>query len=80
MFEIRRILRTGLGNDASTRRDPATFGDERGGVLTEYGLLLVLIAIASVAAIQSVGAEIIDLFVDTNSDLTEARDGGVPPG
>lgn len=50
--------------------------DGRGGVMTEYGLLLVLVAVAAIAAMQLVGLEILDLFADSQSDFAEAGDRG----
>ena len=43
--------------------------DERGVVSTEYGLLLVLIALAIVAAATALGLAIAGVFGDANSEL-----------
>ena len=45
------------------------FVDERGVVSTEYGLLLVLIALAIVAAATALGLAIAGVFDDANSQL-----------
>lgn len=47
---------------------------ERGAALTEYGLLLILVVMASFAIIGLVGGEIVELFTDTHSDFSDARD------
>jgi Flp pilus assembly pilin Flp len=43
--------------------------NERGVVSTEYGLLLVLIALAIVAAATALGLAIAGVFGDANSEL-----------
>lgn len=47
----------------------ARFSSERGVVSTEYGLLLVLIALAIVAAATALGLAIVGVFNDANSEL-----------
>ena len=47
----------------------ARFVDERGVVSTEYGLLLVLIALAIVAAATALGLAISGVFTKANGQL-----------
>jgi Flp pilus assembly pilin Flp len=47
----------------------ARLSNERGVVSTEYGLLLVLIALAIVAAATALGLAIVGVFNDANSEL-----------
>lgn len=47
---------------------------ERGAAMSEYGLLLILVVMASFAIIALVGGEIVGLFTDTHGDFSSARD------
>lgn len=47
----------------------ALWADESGQNLTEYGLLLVLIAIAALAAIQALGGDIVQVWDRTRNML-----------
>ena len=51
-----------LGIDASTTATKAVLIDESGAVATEYGLLLVLIALAIIAAATALGLAIAGVF------------------
>jgi len=46
--------------------------DEEGQDLTEYGLLLVLIALAAVAAMSKLGLAISNTFANASGNLTGA--------
>jgi Flp pilus assembly pilin Flp len=48
----------------------ARFATEKGAVSTEYGLLLVLIALAIIAAATALGLEIADVFSDADASLS----------
>jgi pilus assembly protein Flp/PilA len=44
--------------------------EEEGQDLTEYGLLLVLIALVAVVSMQTLGSAISDAFVNATNNLT----------
>jgi len=48
------------------------WNEEEGQDLTEYGLLLVLIALAAIAAMSKLGLAISNTFANASSNLTAA--------
>ena len=44
-------------------------GDENGGEVLEYALIMGLIVVASIAAIGAVGAKVLDRWNSTNSSM-----------
>lgn len=49
------------------------FRDESGATAIEYGLLAALIAVAAIAALQSLGSELSTTFNTVDSTLSEAN-------
>ena len=43
------------------------FKDDDGATMVEYGIMVALIAVASIAIVGTLGLEIQDVFTDTNS-------------
>lgn len=48
----------------------ARFGDEKGQTLTEYALILVLIAIVAILAVGGLGSKVRDIFTHITNSLT----------
>jgi Flp pilus assembly pilin Flp len=46
------------------------FEDERGQDLTEYALLLVLVALVAIAVMSGLGAQIESVFSDASASMT----------
>lgn len=56
------------------------FADKKGATAIEYGLIAALIAVAAIAAMTSVGNEVIGTFNDVETGLQARNTGGGSTG